>query len=487
MKWRNFDPNVYPFVRGELWEDVASGETFWVARATQSVDVHVDNERATLIPGTAYLPLDNSYTDFWSFDEAGTIAAGNRQYAPLHSRPEDFGAGTTTASLQWVFNAAAAIGGTVELTAGRVYTILGGTLTIPAGCFINGNGATIQLANGATGRALIIQNKTGRIAIRNLTIDLNKANTVDGGTTVNQQGIYLSTNVACDDVTLENIKVINGWRRGIHVQATAPVTNLNILSCTVNDVGADGIYIVGADSAQPANIYAAHSSHTLTIRDCKVNRPGIAGIQVICFSDVTCRDNHLDGNGTATGHGICFSTSGTYQYVNDFIIAGNQVKGFTSTTGQAKWGICVSVNCNRFRVVDNDVYNCAGLITIDVEDGSNLGALVNVSSVVKGNTCNGATNTHGINARICKGLTIVSNVCNDGAAYGIVLSNAFACTVGMNTCNNNTAYPVSLAGNNAGTGGHTVGPNGMSGNGLGDTVNIATPAPPIASKFVTAA
>lgn len=91
--WRNFNPSVYPYVRGELWVDT-TGAKFWVARATESVYAYVDGERAQLASGRSYLPFDNSYTDFWSWDETSNRNAGSHEIPPsqIFDLVKDYGA-----------------------------------------------------------------------------------------------------------------------------------------------------------------------------------------------------------------------------------------------------------------------------------------------------------------------------------------------------------------------------------------------------------
>jgi hypothetical protein len=172
--WRNFDPDAYPFTRGELWEDSATGAKFWVARATQSVWARVDGERAQLVAGTAYLPLDNSFTDFWSFNESFALANGQKPWAPPQIRPEDFGAGETTndnTAVQQAAIQASKTGGEVILS--RMYK-LSSTMAFNTGCVFRGlsrDNTGFQVSGAARANGATVN---GVVSFRNLTFDMNQ-------------------------------------------------------------------------------------------------------------------------------------------------------------------------------------------------------------------------------------------------------------------------------------------------------------------------
>lgn len=452
---RRYDPTKYPYVSPELWED-SQGDRFWLTRATQAANVWVDGMPATLVPGTLYQPHDSSRDDFFTWNETYYKGIGAHQFSMTHVRPEDEGArgDGVTDDLAAFITVTGFANAHITLEPGKTYRI-SNSLSLSSNTVIDGNGATIKLLASATGRAFLIQNKSN-VTIRNLTIDMDKTETANGGTVNNQQGIYINGNVS--HITLDNVTVINSWWRGIAaVGSTGQVlSDITIQHCTVNNVGENGITI---SSQGNADLVSPSASRGFVIRDCTVTGTMSNGIQCWGVSDVTVKDNFLDGQNVATGHGIVFSTSGTTNYVTDFTCTGNKIRNFVATSPQAKWAIAVSVNCKRFSVADNVINHCAGGITVDVEDSAAPNQQVNVIGTVKGNSSCGATVNHGINTNCATHLTISGNTCQGNALDGIALSNSAYCTIGDNTCNDNGQYGIAIFGTNAGTGGHRVGVN----------------------------
>lgn len=393
---------------------------------------------------------------------------------------KDYGAkgdGVTddTAAIQAAIDAGTAAGGATVLMPPAVYAI-GGQIEYASSVHLSAKGATVKLLPSSTMRALLLQD-VSNCSIDGLTIDLNKSQTTNGADENNQQGIYVSVSTSdVENIAITNVQVLNGWQDGISASATTGLSmaGLTIDGCTVSSVGGAGICARGhgnTDRTTPS------LSQRVAIRGCTVTNPGGVGIQAIGLSDVAITDNVLDGGGVSTSHGICFSTAGTDGQVTDFTCSGNKVRGFTAA---ARWGIVVSNNCRRFAVNDNIVTGCAGGISIDPDDG--VTGLIDVSATLKGNSVRDSVSTHGINARVCKNLTIGSNTsCNNALGNGIALSNAYGCTVGSNTCNSNKTG-IGITGVNAGTGGHSVGVNTTLGN---TTAAVSSSATPVSCLFAT--
>lgn len=156
----DYDPSVYPFLAEEKWED-ASGNRFIVVRATQAIDAYVDNNRATLVVGKAYLPAGNSPNRLFSWDETyyrnrganriGTVVAPNLRPSPT-TAPYD-----NAATLQSFLNSLS-VGEVVDMpncTAGEQF--YSSAFTVPAGITLNGSavrGASPTAQGGAYLRAM---------------------------------------------------------------------------------------------------------------------------------------------------------------------------------------------------------------------------------------------------------------------------------------------------------------------------------------------
>lgn len=379
---------------------------------------------------------------------------------------------------------AAGNGARVVLAAGKTYAI-GSRISAKANVRIEG-AATIKLLGSCTTQAILVQNVSA-VRMSDFTIDLNRADpttnptgTANGGATTNQQGILVSaTTVPMFIIKISNVAVKNGWQRGIaaaSANASFSISDLTVDDCTISTVGDVGIFVscVGnTDRVTPS------TSQRIKVRGNTITGDGKGGIQVIGCSYVDVLNNTLDGTGSA-GHGIAFSTSGATGQVTDFTCSGNKVKNYTGT---GKWGILASNNCKRFTIASNPgVVGNTGGISIDPEDSANLGVIVDVAATVFANTVSGSLNGHGINSRICKNLAISGNSSSGNNGSGIVVSNGYGCTVSSNTANGNAAYGVSIVGTNAGTGGHTVGPNATVDNVIG---SVHTDATPVACAFAT--
>lgn len=386
-----------------------------------------------------------------------------------------------SAAIQAALSASVVAGnkGVVLLRDGAVYG-LGNRLTLPAGSTLAGR-ATLKMLAGATSQAILIQNVSD-VRVTDLSIDMNKSATA-GGSSSNAawQGIYISaTNQPMRNITVRGVSVANGWQRGIaavSTNAANPICDLVIDRCAVSNVGDVGIFVscIGnTDRITPS------TSQRISILAPTVTGDGKGGVQLIGCSYATIDDPYLDGQGTSTGHGICFSTAGTTTHVTDFSCTKAKVKGYT---GAGKWAIVVSNSCTRFSINGNPaITGNTGGITIDPEDAAAVGVLTDVAGVVFANTIRGSLGGAGISARTCKNLTVSGNTSIGNNGSGIGLSNCYGCSVIGNTSNGNAAFGVAISGTNTGTGGHTIGPNTTRDNVAGA---VNTSATPIASAFAT--
>lgn len=405
-------------------------------------------------------------------------------------RVADYGADNAAladqgAAIQACLDAANTRGGAiVELTEGVTYSITT-ALKPKSNTKIVGRG-TLKAVGSLTTYLMLVQN-VSNVSLNDFTIDMNKADptTNPNGTTnqnsnATQQGIYVSqtsATVGGSNIRINGVTVKNGWQRGIAVVASGSnvLTDIFITDCVITNCSERGIYVTAKGNA---DLTTPSTSRRIRILRNTISGVGNVGIQVVGCSYVWVNDNVLDGAGS-TSSGIVFSTTGSTSLVTDFECSGNKIIGYITTSPATVWGIVVSVNCVRFSVADNVINGCAGGISCDVTDAANPDAVVNTNGVVSGNSVSGSIGNHGININRCGNLSLVGNSFVGNAnsiACGIAVSNSAYCTISGNTCNNNGRYGIAIYGTNAGTGGHTIGPNTLVGNG---TAAFSSSNPPI--------
>lgn len=338
--------------------------------------------------------------------------------------------------------------------------------------------STLKLTSGSTARAILVQD-VDNIEIHDLDIDLNKSATTDGGSNSGQQGVYGLYSTTRTGLAVRRVTVRNGWRRGLEVSITSPgsISDVVFEDCTLTAVAESALVvqcIAQTDRTTPS------ASSRVAIRGCSVSGHGIYGILLTGVSDASVRDCSVNGVGS-TGHGICISasTNGTpgsyrYRHVTDIDVVGNHVRG---CTGTGKWGIVASVGTKRFAISRNVIAGCAGGITADLEDGTEIGVRVVADGMISGNVVSGTTASHGINARLLEGVTITGNTIRGTALAGIAIANAYAVTASTNTILGAGTDGVAIQGTSAGTGGHRVEGNNIR--GQGGTVT-STSSPPVA-------
>lgn len=345
----------------------------------------------------------------------------------------------------------------------------------------------LKLLGTSTQRAIIATNQNN-VAVAGLpgggTIDLNKAQTTNGGLDTNQQAMYFSftDGAAHSGITVTGITVKNGWQRYIAISSTvanSSISDVLIERNTLVDSPKEALYIgcIGnADKTTPSN------SQQHVVRFNKISFPTVAGqvgILAAGQSYLWIENNVLDGGGIATGHGIVVSSGGTARQSTDFVVASNIVRRFS---GGAQWGICLTVNATRFIVVDNECDQNYGGITIDPEDGAANNVEVNVAGIYALNRCTNSTGNHGINCRMCNNMSLIHNRCTGNAVGGIYISDATSVTAIGNTCANNAARGLGVFGTSGGN--HFVTANNLRNNAGGDFFIANTVPNPVVTSQI---
>lgn len=316
----------------------------------------------------------------------------------------------------------------------------------PTGVSIEGNGATLKIKDGITAPNLF--QSSGAFSVRNLTIDMNKANTIDPGASTVGCGIYAFGAAGWSDrVVIENVTIINGYQPAIRLGATAPASDA--VASPIARAIVDRILV----NACKFGVHISNISD-VTIRDSvftnmtgdviwttNTNRLRIAGNKII----------------TSTGHGI------TTAQTLDTVIEGNIIRGCTGNGIALGGGSTVITEMRRNTVIGNVCEgNTLSGITLDPAKSGDGGVLTYPSyCAVNGNICN-SNGIHGIVITHAQYVAVTGNVCRNNANSGIGVSASDVSITG-NVCTGNTNYGVGLFGN---AGSPNYGYHKVSGNQL---------------------
>lgn len=299
-----------------------------------------------------------------------------------------------------------------------------------------GVGSTTLKITG-TSRAFAIANIPG-VTIRDLTIDCNKANTTDNGTTT-QHGIHLTANntTGCPRTRLERVKIINAWDRGVNAQATTLDTHpleVDLIDCEISGCTSQGAFI--------------EKSTRTRVKDGNYH-DNLYGLQV-----VGGRDPILDGVRVYdnTDHGLVTNTAVVNPTITKCRAWGN---GSTND-----WGMVVGINGTQFNVSDNWCWDNAGGMTIDVAD--TVTNPVQGDGVIQGNICVDNTIADGIHVNQADGVSITGNVTARNEQDGISIYGRNAMVSGNVSHHNGRDginYEEDLTSPLASCGPHIHGPN----------------------------
>jgi hypothetical protein len=344
------------------------------------------------------------------------------------------------AALNTTIATAGAAKGKVVLDGTKTYAFSGGDIVGAANVEIVGNGATLKALAAQTGRGLAFTN-VGGWTVRDLTVDMNKAATTDGGTNTSQQGIYGTATGGQSRIIIERVTVKNCWHRGIALVAsgaTGAFTNVTINQCLTDATNERGIHVEGGTTVKSSDVH---------ISRCLITNSLKAGIGVRSIKNVTVDNNTVVMSASATEAGIIYNpTSNPVLFGVAFSITRNRVT--SGPTGI--WGIQVLVNSTDFVVSGNIVDACGGGIQLDPDD--NVGGELSVNGVVSNNRVTNSISTHGIHCDLLNGLTIVGNLSRANKGDGIAVFNSDGVTVTGNNTLDNHANGISFRGTIGGSG-----------------------------------
>jgi polygalacturonase len=363
------------------------------------------------------------------------------------------------ASLQAAVSATAAAGGAVHIPSGTY--ALGSEVVIlnALNRTLKGSRAgrtVLKMLGTATSRAVRVQNSSN-VTIADLTIDMNRSATTDQGNNDQQQGIYVVKTSAgtMENITVRDVQVFDGHRRGMAITRTAgTLQNVTVERCLVDNMGERGIH--------------ASNASAVRIERCQVSNTGFSAIVFQGTRRCQIVGNVIDT--TLVDHGIALVKTAAGP-ARETRILGNHIQNC------AEWGIVASINTTEFVIADNICDANGGGIAIDVEDGENLGVLVDVNGTVCNNLIKNSMTTHGMNVRICRNLSILGNVVVDGAFRGIAVANAVNCMISGNLIRGNAGQGLALLGNTT-SGNHVLGINDVQGNAGDDYFSHVLNTPP---------
>ena len=320
------------------------------------------------------------------------------------------------------------------------------------------DGTYIKAKSTHTGRGVHVLN-TPNVTIEDLTIDMNKAATTDGGSVSGQQGIYFhaSNSTGCPGARVRRVRVQNSWYRGVEAKADTLTTHpldatVDELESRDNGTNATG---TGAYGINLENLTHAY------MRRGRIERNGGYGIRVANCLKAAVDDNFVDDH--QNNHGIVVNNA-----TLDMSVCRNRVfrSAHAGGTGQTQWGIVIGISAAKFVVADNLCDGNEGGMTIDVAT-TNPAEFINTTGVVANNVLINCTRTNAaLNVNRVDGLVISGNECAYSNQHGMSIT-ARHCSVVGNHVHHNQQRGVEFLESGTGCGPHFFGPNYLHDNNLG--------------------
>ncbi|MER6285906.1 right-handed parallel beta-helix repeat-containing protein [Streptomyces sviceus] len=249
----------------------------------------------------------------------------------------------------------AAVNKRLRFPAGRTYTV--SDLLIPAGCYVEGNGAILRTPDSST------------------TDSSDDGILVVGGNNVTIDGLEFDGNIQNQDGT---------WNQHRHqVRVHGNYSNVLVKDCTFSNIIGDGVYInVGS---------GGNTGHTIEVRDCTFtaannNRNGVS---VTSGTNVHVHHNTFTNMARPDMPGaIDIERNSVTDVIADILIEYNTItRAALSGTG-SRYGILAAMfNCVGTNIVfRNNNVSGAGLSAACLIIGDNSGTLNASTVTVTGNT-----------------------------------------------------------------------------------------------------
>lgn len=317
-------------------------------------------------------------------------------------------------------------------------------------------GTTVSMADGVDLRGFLFSGVSD-VAVfgpGKFVIDMNKANTTDGGSATGQQALYvLADGVVSENLDLRHIEVRNGHQRGIHMQAIngGTLKSFWLYRPYAHDFGDAGIYI--------------HTCSDFELNEPVTNDNGSAGLSTIECSDYTITNPEAHRN---VHNGVSMSKNNT-----DWSIAGvarchdGSRIGLAVGEGSTDWSI------DSVHALGNANSGCSIDLAVDGSDAAQPARGV-IGAVYADN--NG---DHGYYQQktesVSVGVIFASNNTKSGA---LINGREFSCGSLVTIDNTNSGINFQEPAGQA-YGDHSIGAFVASGNGGGDTSGIDGVTDPI--------
>lgn len=366
----------------------------------------------------------------------------NRIEAGQPATPQMFGAkgdgqNNDTAALQ-----AAIATGNCYIPPGTYFC--NASFIVPSNATIRGAGDRSYIKFRNNGSAFSITGKSN-ILIEDLKVDNDRAVYTSTGA----NGIFVDwTTIAGADVTIKNVTVKNFAGAGIIALASVgtPSTNLTIVGCQVDTIGAHGI--ISQDYISSVEIRGNRvSSVALGVSD----RPGITasrngtgvivtdnicigspsslgtsthGISVDSSIDVICNGNACIGWSHGFGVEVGFVTNGVF--------SGNTILNCSYGVGVS--GIQGQIYNTNIAITGNTISGCSNGIFGTITGGD--GTAFQTNFTISGNTVSNSTGI-GISLTLFDGVSVVGNTIVNSGQSGLYLTDCIGKLIAGNTIRKN--------------------------------------------------
>lgn len=316
-------------------------------------------------------------------------------------------------------------------------------------------GTTVTMDGSSTTRAFYFRNISDVTVLGDLVVDMNKANTADGGSGFDQQGLYVRADNggACRNLHFGRTRVVNAWYRGALFVAANPDTDGDVVeNFTVDRVEANNCGLRGWQFLRCNNFHVTRPDIDQCHFGMEVNQCTDWSV-----SDPSCRDSVHTGLRIAECSRWTITGSSDLSDNGD----GSQPEGY---------GLSLGPLCSDFAIGDVVADNCQESgVTVDVADGDSPDTMQDINGSI-GNVVTRNCGSHGFRARRGQGLSIASLTTEGNTLSGAAI-NLVDYTIGSLVSRNNGAWGLDLqdAGSetpNPGNG--WIGARSFSGNTDGD-------------------
>lgn len=364
------------------------------------------------------------------------------------------GDGTTddTTAIAAALVVARAAGATLVFGAGQTY-IVSAQLAI-TGATIDGQGATLKVKAGVT-QSWPVLNVTGACVVKNLNVDLNKANTTDPANTAYGMALYAYNATGwTGSVVMRDVKVINGYQPALRFGTQSS----GLLDANNTPASAVHLENVSVDSCK-YGVYAFGIAG-LTVINANISNTSLCGIQ-----DILSRGTEIVGGRVSnTGDHAIVTT-----YSVGFRCTGVRVETTTGGGGIVVGGGSTTIAAaTRFTITGNVVKGATTSgIQVDTTISGASTTPVPCYGTVSGNMVSACT-VHGFYFHNAQYLAVTGNTAT-GCGNGGMAFDSLNLAISGNTLVANV-NGMKFQGAVSGYGSHAIGRNVVTGNSTANYV-----------------